>query len=127
MNVCWFPRSRLARPVFLWAITAQLMDLIIDALPSVGFTPPPLMRLLPVLPALLFILASVRAVQKMDELEKRICLESVFIAFMLTLLVVFTFSSLEHARVYQPAWDRLGIRMIFFWACAYVLSSWRYR
>jgi hypothetical protein len=127
MNICWFPRSRLARPVFLWVIAALLMDLILDALPSVGFTPPPLMRLLPVLPALLFILASVRAVKKMDELEKRICLESVFIAFMLTLLLAFAFSCLEHARIYQPAWDRLGIRMIFFWACAYVFSSWRYR
>ena len=127
MNMCWFPRSRLARPVFLWAITAQLLDLVIDALPRFGFTLPPPMRLLPVIPALFFILASVRAVRKMDELEKRICLDATFIAFMLTLLLAFASGSLQHAGIYDPAWDRLGIRMIMVWACAYVFSSWRYR
>jgi hypothetical protein len=63
----------------------------------------------------------------MDELQKRICLESVFIAFMLTLVLAFVFGGLERAGIYRPAWDSLGTPMMFFWACAYAFSSWRYR
>ena len=127
MNTCWFPRSRLARPVFLWAMTAQLAELVIEGLPRFGVTPPRLLTLLPVLPSLLFLFALVRAIQKMDELQKRICLESVYIAFIVTLLLTFVFAGLERAGIYRPAWDSLGTPMMFLWACAYVFSSWRYR
>lgn len=127
MNTLPRRRSRFTRPVFLWAMTALLAELLVDGLPGLGFNPPRLLNLLPLLPALLFLLAMVRAIQKMDELQKRICLESVFIAFMLTLVLAFTFGGLEHAGIYRPAWDSLGTPMMFFWACAYIFSSWRYR
>ena len=127
MNTAQRHCSRFTRPVFLWAMTALLAELLVDRLPRFGINPPRLLTLLPILPALLFLLALVRAVQKMDELQKRICLESVFIAFMLTLVLAFAFGGLERAGIYRPAWDSLGTPMMFFWACAYVFSSWRYR
>lgn len=87
----------------------------------------PWMRLLPVIPAVFFVLALVRAVQKMDELQKRICLESVFIAFMLTLVLAFVVGGLDQAGICHAKSDTLGTPMMFLWACAYIVSVWRYR
>ncbi len=86
-----------------------------------------LLFLLPLIPALLFCLTLMKAIQKMDELQKRICLESVFIAFTLTLAVTFVFSALEGAGIYHAPWNDTGTLMMFLWACAYVFSAWRYR
>jgi hypothetical protein len=88
---------------------------------------PAWLTLLPVVPAMLFVFAAARAVQKMDELQKRICLESVFIAFMLTLVLAFVVSGLDQAGIYRAKSDVLGTPMILLWACAYVFSVWRYR
>jgi hypothetical protein len=74
-----------------------------------------------------FIASLARTVQKMDEMQKRICLESAFIAFLLTLTLTFVFAGLDRAGVYRATWDDVGTSMLFFWACAYIFSSWRYR
>lgn len=71
--------------------------------------------------------ALVRAIHKMDELQKRICLESVFIAFVVTLILTFVFAGLQDAGVFRAPWDDIGSYMMLFWAGAYVFSSWRYR
>jgi hypothetical protein len=54
-------------------------------------------------------------------------LESVFMAFVSTLILAFVFSGLEQAGMYQPPWDAVGTTMMTLWACAYVYSSWKYR
>jgi hypothetical protein len=87
----------------------------------------PWLTLLPLIPALVFVLALFRAVQKMDELQKRICLESAFHAFLLTLVLAFVVAALDQARIYHAKSDALGTPMMFLWACAYVVSVWRYR
>lgn len=74
-----------------------------------------------------FVVALFRAVQKMDELQKRICLESVFIAFMFTLVLTFVVAGLDQAGIYHAKPDALGTPMMFLWACAYIVSAWRYR
>src|ERR1035438_231486 len=93
-------RSRFTRPVFLWAVAALATELAVESLPGggLGHRAARLLILLPLVPALLFLLALVQAIQKMDELQKRICLESVFIAFTLTLALTFVFRS-EERRV----------------------------
>ena len=68
-----------------------------------------------------------RAVQRMDELQKRICLESVFIAFMLTLILAFVVAGLDRAGIYHATFDALGTPMMGLWASAYMVSVWRYR
>jgi hypothetical protein len=129
MNTLRTCRSRFTRPVFLWAVAALATQLAVETLPSRGLrqTAPRLLFLLPLIPALLFCMALVQAIQKMDELQKRICLESVFIAFTLTLALTFVFSALERAGLYQVPWNDFGTFMMFLWACAYVFSAWRYR
>ena len=89
-------RSRFTRPVFLWAVCALLIDFAIQSLGKTKLLPSWL-ALLPVIPAIFFVVALFRAVQRMDELQKRICLESVFIAFMFTLVLAFVAAGLNQA------------------------------
>jgi hypothetical protein len=83
--------------------------------------------LLPVIPALFFVVTLFRSVQRMDELQKRICLESVFIAFMLTLVLAFVVGGLDQAGIYHAKSEALGTPMMGLWASAYIVSAWRYR
>lgn len=85
------------------------------------------LALVPLLPSLLFMFALVRMVMHMDELQKLICLESVFIAFVCSLIITFVFAGLEQAGAYRPPWDEVGTAMMALWAVAYVYSSWKYR
>lgn len=105
---------------------ALLTELAVQPL---GTTRPvaPWLTLMPVEPALFFVWALFRAVQKMDELQRRICLESIFVAFILTLVLAFVLGGLDRAGIYHAGSDALGTPMMFLWACAYIVSVWRYR
>ena len=119
--------SRFTRPVFLWAMCAVLTEFAVQSLGKTTWSVPPWLTFLPVIPAMFFVVALFRAVQRMDELQKRICLESVFIAFMLTLVLAFVVAGLDRAGIYHAESDALGTPIIGLWACAYVVSVWRYR
>ncbi len=64
-------------------------------------------------------------IPKIDELQKRICVESLSIAFLLTLVLTGIFVGLEHTGLHRPKWDDLGSYMMLLWACAYVFSVWK--
>jgi len=120
--------SRFTRPLFLWALCAELTEIAVRSLVKTTTRSVPLwLTLLPVIPAMFFVVALFRAVQRMDELQKRICLESVFIAFMLTLVLAFVVAGLDQAGIYHAKSDALGTPMMGLWACAYIVSVWRYR
>jgi hypothetical protein len=74
-----------------------------------------------------FFAALVRTVLKMDEMQKRICIESASIAFLLTLIITFVFGGLDQAGIGRPPWDEVGSFMLLLWAGAYAVSAWRYR
>jgi hypothetical protein len=123
---CW--QSRFTRPVFVWALCAQLTEMTVEWLIKRSVVPAhSWITMLPVVPTLLFVVALVRAVQKMDELQRRICLESVFIAFVFTIALAVVIAGLDRAALYHPKFDDLGTPMMGFWACAYIFSAWRYR
>ncbi len=117
----WIRRVR--RPVFVWALIALATELAVEK----GLGRGGLVALIPLLPALMFMRALVRLIQQMDELQRKICLDSVFIAFIATLTLAFVFGGLEQAGVFQPPWSELGTMMMALWACAYVYSAWKYR
>jgi hypothetical protein len=120
--------SRFTRPVFLWALCAQLTEFAVQSLGKITTrSVPPWLMLLPVIPAIFFVVALFRSAQRMDELQKRICLESVFIAFLLTLVLAFVVAGLDRAGIYHAKSDALGTPMMGLWACAYIVSVWRYR
>jgi hypothetical protein len=122
-------RSRFTRPVFLWALAALATEVGVEWLASrgLGGAAGRLLLLLPLVPALIFLLALVMAVQKMDEMQKRICLESVFAAFTLTLAFTFVSGALERAGMYHAPGSDVGTLMMFLWASSYVVCGWRYR
>lgn len=122
-------QSRFTRPVFLWALVALLTDLLVEWLPSHGLYPPlprPL-TLLPLVPVTLFWVSLVRTILKMDELQKRIWLDSVFIAFMATLALTFVFAGLDRIGIHRTPADDIGSYMMLFWGGAYVFCASRYR
>jgi hypothetical protein len=118
--------SRFTRPVFLWAVAAALTELLVTWL-VVHKQVPRSLGLLPVLPYLCFFAAMVRSVLKMDEMQKRICLESASIAFLLTLITTAFFGGIEQAGIGRPPWDEIGGFMLLLWAGVYAVSAWRYR
>jgi hypothetical protein len=123
--------SRVRRPVVIWALAALLAELAVEGMrgrmPSMSPTMQTALALAPLIPSLLFMLSLVRIVMQMDELQKRITLESVFIAFVSSLTLIFVFSGLEQAGAYHPPWSEVGTTMMALWAVAYVYSSWKYR
>jgi hypothetical protein len=123
---------RIRRPVFIWALLALVAELaaerVLDQTSAARRTASVrLVALIPLVPALLFMLALVRMIQRMDELQKRICLDSAFVAFIATLLLTFVFAGLEQAAIYQPRWDSVGTTMLALWAGAYAYASWKYQ
>jgi uncharacterized membrane protein len=120
-----FP-SRFTRPVFLWAVAAALTQILVTWL-VVHSKAPRLLGLLPILPFMIFFGAMVRSVLKMDEMQKRISLESASIAFLLTLIITAFFDGIEQAGLGHPPWDEIGGLMMLLWAGAYAISAWRYR
>ena len=130
MNPNLIRRSRFTRPVFLWAMAALLTALVVEWLGdralltarelTIGIVASLLLMFL-------FAASAARMILKMDELQKRICLESLSIAFLLTLVLTLIFVGLELAGLHRPNWDDLGSYMMLLWACAYVFSAWRYR
>jgi hypothetical protein len=122
-------RSRFTRPVFLWALAAAAAQIIVawtlkhpDRFPA-----PRWLVFAPVLVMLCFVVAFVRAVWRMDELQQRICFESVAIAFVLTVALSYVFAGLASAGIYHASYDDLGTPMMVLWAAAYIYCSWRYR
>jgi hypothetical protein len=122
-------RSRFTRPVFLWALVALLTDLVVDWFPRHGLYPPlpRSLTLLPLIPAMFFWVALVRTILKMDELQKRIWLDSVFIAFMATLALTFIFAGLDRIGIHRTPANDIGSYMMLFWGGAYVFCASRYR
>jgi dipeptide/tripeptide permease len=120
-----FP-SRFTRPVFLWAVAAALTQILVTWL-VVHRQVPRWLGLLPVLPYMIFFAANVRSFLKMDEMQKRICLESASIAFLLALIIAVFFVGIEQAGIGRPPWEEVGGFMMLLWAGAYAVSAWRYR
>jgi hypothetical protein len=125
----WLRRVR--RPAAAWALIALVSELVVGQVlrrePSLPAGVQMALALAPLLPSLLFVLALVRMIQHMDELQRLICLESVFIAFIAALALTFVFGALQQAGAYRPPWDSVGEAMLGLWAVAYVYSSWKYR
>ena len=87
----------------------------------------PWLTMLPVIPMLLFVVALVQAIRHMDELQKRISVVSMSVAFVLSVFLTLIFIGLQRAGVYEPHWDDIGTDMLALWACAYAVLAWRYR
>ena len=83
--------------------------------------------LLPAIPAALVILAMVRRVRTMDEMERRIELEAVVIASLLVGMASFVAGFLVEAHVMHVSIIAVLPTMIAVYTLAQTWTAWRYR
>jgi len=124
----WY--GRLKKPAFLWWTAAFATQLVVDWLFQYTELHSLMRFLLGFLPALMWILvivAFVRAVFKLDELQQRIHMQAVSIAFVLATILMLLFSGLQRAGIYYATWSGVGSSLMLLLMISYVFSAWRYR
>lgn len=122
--------KRLTRPVFLWWVVAWSAEVTVEWLFKRGGLHSPARTLLAFLPVplwIFFVVAFVRTVRRMDELQQQIYLQALSLAFGLTLALALVFAGLERAGIYRAAWSDVVSSLMFLWVIAYIFASWRYR
>src|SRR3954471_22314684 len=83
--------------------------------------------ILPVLPALGVPLVTIRYVQSMDELQRRIQLESLTFGFATSAIATFTYGFLQNAGLPDVSWVWVGPVMAMCWLVGQLVARWRYR
>lgn len=120
----------LARPFVLWGTAALAtaltvkwifshMELHSPARPMLGF--------LPALLAVMFVVAFVKDVRKLDEMARRIHLQAAAISFLLTVILTFVFDGLKDAGIYHATLSDLDSATVLIWGAALIFLSLRYR
>ena len=124
------PILRRFTPTFAWGVLALVLVFTSGWVlqhTAVGLNLRVALALAPLVPAGLFVIALVRAIRRFDELQQRIYLESVAIAFVITVLLTFVFGGLQRAGLYTAKWDDIGNTMMAVWLLAYLINVWRYQ
>lgn len=127
-------RSRLtsifARPFVLWGIAALATALAVKWIFEHEELHSPareMLGFLPALMAILFVVALVRDVGKLDEMVRRIHLQAAAISFLLTVIVTFVFDGLRNAGIYRATLSDLDTATLMIWVGALTFLSLRYR
>jgi hypothetical protein len=85
-----------------------------------------LIAVIPVIPTTLGLVAIVRAIRRMDELERRIHFEAVAFAFAATALLTFTYGLLENLAFPRISLTWILPLMIVLWTLGQALARRRY-
>lgn len=123
----------LAQPFVLWGIAALATALTVRWMFKHVELHSPARQLLGFLPALLavlFVVAFVKDVRKLDEMVKRIHLQAAAIAFLLTVVLTFVFDGLNDAGIATRSdlsSDLVFTCGVFTWAVALIFLSLRLR
>jgi hypothetical protein len=99
----------------------SLLDL--DLLPAQQV----LSSLFAIIPAILFVLAIASAIAHLDEMQRRIQVEAIAIAFAGTVIVVTVYMLLGLAGIPSPSWGLLLVIMTFMWGAGKLWTMWRYK
>lgn len=122
---------RMRRPAAAWGIATLVCQAAVTWMIAVQPALPNVVRqalmLAPYATLLGFLAALVGMVTHLDELQKRIALESAFIAFVGSAALVFVFAGLGEAGIWRPQWDVIPTAMMAVWAVGYAYSSRKYR
>ena len=86
----------------------------------------PVVALLPMLPAVLVIVAVVRNLRRIDELQQRIQLEALAIAFMGTAFLTFGYGFLENVGFPHLSWFAVWPIMAVLWLVGLFIARRRY-
>jgi hypothetical protein len=73
------------------------------------------------------IVAYVRAVSRLDELQQRIHMQAASIAFVLASILILVFSALDSAGIYHATMGGFRDSLILLLMISYIVPAWRYR
>jgi hypothetical protein len=82
--------------------------------------------LLAIIPSVLFVLVVASAVAHLDEMQRRIQVEGIAIAFAGTVIVASIFTFLGMAGIPSPNWSVLIMVMVIMWVVGKLWTMWRY-
>ena len=119
-----------ARPFVLWGIAALATGLTVNWIfqhEELHSPAKPILGFLPTLMAILFVVAFVKDVRKLDEMRRRIHLQAAATAFLLTVILSFVFDGLGSAGIYRATLSDLNTATVLIWATALIVLSLRYR
>ena len=85
-----------------------------------------LVALLPLIPGMFLASGIVSVSAKIDEMERRILLESVAFSFIFTLILLLSFSLLGIVGVPQPSTNMIVLLMCFLLVVGKFWGNWRY-
>ncbi len=120
----------LARPYVLWGIAALATALTVQWIfqhAELASPAKPMLSFLPTVLAILFVVAFVKDVRKLDEMRRLIHLQAAAIAFLLTVMLTFVFDGLKSAGIYRATLSDLNTATVLIWAAALIFLSLRYR
>jgi hypothetical protein len=86
-----------------------------------------LIAVLPVVPMLVIPVFVVQVLRNLDELQRRIQLESLGFSFAATALISLTYGFLENAGLPHLSWILVWPLMSAFWIVGLFAARWRYR
>ena len=98
-----------------YGASLYLVDFVVDANPDAAWRY--VIALLPVIPAVLIVVAVLRFHRRRDELQQRITIEAIALAFAGTAVITFTYGFLDQAELGLP-------RINWTWVWALMGSLW---
>ena len=81
----------------------------------------------PAVPTVFALLAFLRFLTRMDELQRRIHLEALGFAYGATAILIFAYGFLENAGLPRLSYIWILPAMMVLWGVGAAVSSWRYR
>lgn len=118
------------QPWVLLGLAAEAVQLAVGSVLEHASVHRAVAALLGFLPGLLWVCAAValvKAVQKRDELQRRIVLQASAIAFLLTVTLALLFTGLANAGIYHASVSAVVGPAIWTWVVALAFLNWRYR
>jgi cadmium resistance protein CadD (predicted permease) len=123
-------RSIFLRPFVLWGFAALATGLTVEWIlnhEELHSPARPMLGFLPALLAVLFVVAFVKDVRKLDEMRRHIHLQAAAVSFLLTVILTFVFDGLKNAGIYHATLSDLDTATVLIWAAALIFLSLRYR
>ena len=122
--------SILTRPFGVWGLAALAASLTLNRIfKHVEVHPWARLMLycVPIFLAIMFVVAFVKDVGKLDEMGRRIHMQAASTSFLLTVILTFVLDGLKSAGVYSATISDIDTATIVIWAASLVFFSLRYR
>jgi hypothetical protein len=108
-----------------YSVIVVVSEALLRAEPHAAWRLP--VALAPVVPAGFGLLAFLRFLSRLDDLQRRIQLDAIGFAFAATALLTFAYGLLQEVGYPSQNWTLILPSMVLLWGLGLVPASWRYR